>query len=122
MIEETISDEEDTEAFNKSLDRAPSAKSVNVTPAAKHRSRVKDKFKPSIETSSEFSKDREAARLHKALHDSGTDYDTVIEILTSNTHAQRKKISKAYKFNHNKVITTLLNASNIAFYPVEFEK
>lgn len=104
VIDETHSDEEDTEAFNKSLDRAPSAKSVSVTPApAKHRSRVKDKFKPSIVPSSEFSKDREAARLHRALHDSGTDHDTVIEILTSKTHAQRKKISKAYKFNHNKV-------------------
>ena len=111
VIEETNSDEEDTEAFNKSLDRAPSGKSVSVTPspATKHRSRVKDKFKPSITTSSEFSKDREAARLHKALHDSGTDYDTVIEILTSNTHVQRKKITKAYKFNHNKVIIALSN-------------
>ena len=106
VIDEANTDtEEDTEAFNKSLDRAPSAKSVVVTPApaAKHRSRVKDRFKPSIVTSSDFNKDREATRLHRALHDSGTDHCTIIEILTSHTHTQRKKISKAYKFNHNKV-------------------
>ena len=104
VIDEANTDtEEDTEAFNKSLDRAPSAKSVVVTPAAKHRSRVKDRFKPSIVTSSDFNKDREATRLHRALHDSGTDHNTIIEILTSHTHTQRKKISKAYKFNHNKV-------------------
>ena len=106
VIDEAKEDtEEDTEAFNKSLDRAPSAKSVVVTPApaAKHRSRVKDRFKPSIVTSSDFNKDREATRLHRALHDSGTDHNTIIEILTSHTHTQRKKISKAYKFNHNKV-------------------
>ena len=110
VIEDADTDDEDTEAFNKSLDRAPSAKSVVVTPApeAKHRSRVKDKFKPSIVTSRDLNKDKEAARLHRALHESGTDYDTVIEILTSNSHAQRKKISKAYKFNHNKVIQTFL--------------
>ena len=114
LIDEANTDEEDTEAFNKSLDRAPSAKSVSVTPApAKHRSRVKDKFKPSIVPSSEFSKDREATRLHRALHDSGTDHDTVIEILTSYTHSQRKKICKAYKFNHNKVIITLFNINGI---------
>ena len=109
VIDEANTDtEEDTEAFNKSLDRAPSAKSVVVTPApaAKHRSRVKDRFKPSIVTSSDFNKDREATRLHRALHDSGTDHNTIIEILTSHTHTQRKKISKAYKFNHNKVFSS----------------
>ena len=107
LIEEANTDTEDVEEFNKSLDRAPSAKSVVVAPAGApgHRSRVKDKFRPSIVTSQEFNKDREAARLYRALHDSGTDHDTVIEILTSHTHAQRKKISKSYKFNHNKVIT-----------------
>ena len=91
--------------FNKSLDRAPSAKSVSVSPHptnTKPRSRVKDKFKASILANRAFNKDSAAGRLYKALHDSPVDYDTVIEVLTNHNHDQRKKIARTYKFQHNK--------------------
>ena len=55
-----------------------------------------------------LNKEAAAARLHRALHDSPTDVDTVIEVLTSHSHDQRKKIAKAYKFNHNKVSLHLI--------------
>ena len=112
MIDETPASEEDseTEAFNRSLDRAPSAKSVVVASPASaaasrghHVNRVKDKFRPSVVAAAGLNKEAAAARLHRALHDSPTDVDTVIEVLTSHSHDQRKKIAKAYKFNHSKV-------------------
>ena len=112
VIDETPASEEDseTEAFNRSLDRAPSAKSVVVASPASaaasrghHVNRVKDKFRPSVVAAAGLNKEAAAARLHRALHDSPTDVDTVIEVLTSHSHDQRKKIAKAYKFNHNKV-------------------
>ena len=113
VIDETPASEEDsseTEAFNRSLDRAPSAKSVVVASPASaaasrghHVHRVKDKFRPSVVAAAGLNKEAAAARLHRALHDSPTDVDTVIEVLTSHSHDQRKKIAKAYKFNHNKV-------------------
>ena len=103
VIQETNdSDNEDDRDFNKSFDRAPSAKSVTISDN-KHQSRVKDKFKPSMHPNSNFNKDAAAAKLYKALHDSPSDVDTVIDILTSHSYEQRKKITKAYKFNHNKV-------------------
>ena len=100
------SDDDDDNAFNKSLDRAPSGKSVSITPTPKtnqHRSRVKDKFKPSVVPQEAFNKETAASRLYKALHVSPIDTDSVIFILTSHSHDQRKKIAKTYKFNHNKV-------------------
>ena len=112
VIDETPASEEDseTEAFNRSLDRAPSAKSVVVASPASaaasrghHVNRVKDKFRPSVVAAAGLNKEAAAARLHRALHDSPTDVDTVIEVLTSHSHDQRKKIAKAYKFNHSKV-------------------
>ena len=118
VIDETPASEEDsseTEAFNRSLDRAPSAKSVVVASPASaaasrghHVHRVKDKFRPSVVAAAGLNKEAAAARLHRALHDSPTDVDTVIEVLTSNSHDQRKKIAKAYKFNHNKVSLHLI--------------
>ena len=116
VIDETPASEEDseTEAFNRSLDRAPSAKSVVVASPASaaasrghHVHRVKDKFRPSVVAAAGLNKEAAAARLHRALHDSPTDVDTVIEVLTSHSHDQRKKIAKAYKFNHNKVSLNL---------------
>ena len=47
--------------------------------------------------------DTAASRLYRALHGDRTDVSAVIEILTSHSRQQRNKISKAYKFNHNKV-------------------
>ena len=118
VIDETPASEEDsseTEAFNRSLDRAPSAKSVVVASPASaaasrghHVHRVKDKFRPSVVAAAGLNKEAAAARLHRALHDSPTDVDTVIEVLTSHSHDQRKKIAKAYKFNHNKVSLNLI--------------
>ena len=118
MIDETPASEEDsseTEAFNRSLDRAPSAKSVVVASPASaaasrghHVHRVKDKFRPSVVAAAGLNKEAAAARLHRALHDSPTDVDTVIEVLTYHSHDQRKKIAKAYKFNHNKVSLHLI--------------
>ena len=103
VIQETNdSDNEDDRAFNKSFDRAPSAKSVTISDN-KHHSRVKDKFKPSIHPNSNFNKDAAAAKLYRALHESPTDVDTIIDILTTHSYEQRKKITKTYKFNHNKV-------------------
>ena len=73
-------------------------------PEKHHSSRVKDKFRPSLLPAENFNKDRAAGRLYKAVHGEGrTDVSTITEILTSHSAAQRKKISKAYKFNHNKV-------------------
>ena len=100
------SDNDDDNAFNKSLDRAPSGKSVSITPTPNtnhHKSRVKDKFKPSVIAQEAFNKETAASKLYKALHSSPTDTDSVILILTSHSHDQRKKIAKTYKFNHNKV-------------------
>ena len=114
MIDETPASEEDseTEAFNRSLDRAPSAKSVVVASPASaaasrghHVHRVKDKFRPSVVAAAGLNKEAAAARLHRALHDSPTDVDTVIEVLTFHSHDQRKKIAK---FNHNKVRLNLI--------------
>ena len=101
-----LEEEEEENPFNQSLDRAPSAKSVVVSsPAvAPHSSRVKDKFRPSLLPAENFNKDSAAGRLYRALHGEGrTDVAAVIEILTSHSAQQRKKISKSYKFNHNKV-------------------
>jgi len=104
VIDELNESEEEDVAFNRSLDRAPSAKSVSVTPQpqTKSRSRVKDKFKPSLVANTSFNKDSAADKLYQALHDSPHDHDTIIDVLTSHSHDQRKKISKTYKFQHNK--------------------
>ena len=100
-------EEEEENPFNKSLDRTPSAKSVMVSSPAQHgshSSRVKDKFRPSLLPAENFNKDSAAGRLYRALHgETRTDVATVIEILTSHSAQQRKKIGKSYKFNHNKV-------------------
>ena len=105
VISESSDVEEEDNPFNKSQDRTPSAKSVVVSPEKVHKSRVKDKFRPSLVPAENFNKDTAAGRLYRALHGDGrTDGSSVIEILTSHSAEQRKKICKAYKFNHNKVL------------------
>ena len=59
-----------------------------------------DRFKPSVHPKANFSKEESAARLYKALKSADTDEDTIIEVLTSHTFAQRNKIEKTYKYNH----------------------
>ena len=102
--------EEEENPFNQSSDRTPSAKSVLVSPAAApHNSRVKDKFRPSLLPAENFNKDTAAGRLYRALHgETRTDVAAVIEILTQHSADQRKKISKSYKFNHNKVTVVVM--------------
>ena len=55
-------EDEEENSFNRSHDRTPSARSVLVTPEKPHRSRVKDKFRPSVVPADNFNKGNHQSR------------------------------------------------------------
>ena len=85
-------------------ERIPSAKSINCTPVP-HRARVSDKFRPSLKENTNFNCQAAAAKLYKALTSLDTDEETIIDIVTSHSAKQRRKIDKIYKYNHRRVST-----------------